>query len=79
MAEKKASKEHKVRGHSSITQSHFSLPQFERVSLEEISARLNGGFPTNVVNARCPRFYDGPVAFSSVSVAATFVESHPLL
>jgi hypothetical protein len=51
MQEKKASKERKARGHSAIAQSHFSLPQFERVSLWDRSARLNGGFLTNVVKA----------------------------
>jgi hypothetical protein len=33
MAEKKALKESEARGHSATAQSHFSLPQFERVSL----------------------------------------------
>jgi hypothetical protein len=51
MPEKKALKEHKARGHSAIAQSHFSLPQIERVRLWERSTRLNGSVPTNVVDA----------------------------
>jgi hypothetical protein len=57
MAEKKASKEHKARGHTAIAQSHFSLPQFEHVSLEERSARFNGGFPTQVINTRSSLYF----------------------
>jgi hypothetical protein len=41
MAEKKASKKHKARGHSAIAQSYSNLDD-----------GLNGGFPTNVVNTR---------------------------
>jgi hypothetical protein len=70
MAEKKASKEHKARDHSAIAQSHFSLPQFERVSLWERATRLNGGFPTNVVNAhqdRSPKAYCPSVFFLLIS------------